>query len=229
MVDGYEAIKAAVSVPPSGTPSTISFPMCLILSYRVSSTAIFVVPHICCCHHPPPTPSSHIYNSVIIVLPIYHISSTPSLHRHLRWHTYPPPLSYSVSASAVLVNLCLPCSYHLPPYPQYPISASIILIVLYLCRFYDVPIDPLLCRCCSLFLHPCSIPTSRSSYTTQPRLSGAAFRSVRCLCSYRGGVVVVPVRQQTAIFSGRRSSSLGARDTRNHVCSVSGVPYYIYG
>ena len=58
--DGDRSIEAAVSVRTSGTPSTISHPICLILSSRVSSTSVLIVQHICFRHHPLPNQSSHI-------------------------------------------------------------------------------------------------------------------------------------------------------------------------
>ena len=80
---------------------------------------------------------------------------------------------------------------------------------------------------------PCSLPepryvlTSRSSCTTQPMLSGAAFWSVGRLHSNQGYVLAVPVGRQPAIFLGRQISGLEAWDTCNHVCSGSGMPHFI--
>ena len=75
--EGYVkgAIEAAIVVLPSGTPLTISRPMCSILSSRVSYSAVLMVPHICCGHHLLPTPSSHTNFS--FCLRLRHRHSTP--------------------------------------------------------------------------------------------------------------------------------------------------------
>ena len=85
----------------------IYHPTCLILSSCVSSAAVLIVLHIFFRNHPLLTPSYQIYFVVPVVLPLYHISSTPRLRRHLLCLTYPPSLLSSMSASAVLINLSL--------------------------------------------------------------------------------------------------------------------------
>ena len=113
---------------PSWTPSTISWPMCPVLSSFVSSAETLIIPHNCCFSHPPSTPSSHISFVVLVISPLYHISFydvsiAPLLHHHLCCHPYPPSLSSNVSASVVLVNLHLSWRSHLLPSPPPPISS----------------------------------------------------------------------------------------------------------
>ena len=75
--DGDGATEAAVAVPPSGTLSTFSRPLCLILSSRVSTVAVLVVPHICF-HTYPPSPSSFLCASILLS-PLSRLSATSLL------------------------------------------------------------------------------------------------------------------------------------------------------
>ena len=67
--NGYGAIKSAVSVPPSGTLSTFSCSLFLILSSRVSTISVLVAPHICFFPYPLSPSSSRIYFVVPITYP----------------------------------------------------------------------------------------------------------------------------------------------------------------
>ena len=175
-------------------------PIFPILYSCVSTAAVLIVPHIFFRPHPPLNPSYHIYFVFSILLPLCHISVdavsiAPHLRRYLYFHTYTPPLSYSMSNFAVLLNLRLSWCSHPPRSSSSRISASAILIVLHICRVFAVAVSilPRLCHCHDPFLIPRSVPTSSSSCVKQQRLLGAAFHSVGIFCSYQWVVDAIPV------------------------------------
>ena len=182
--------------------------MCLVLSSPVSASVVLVIQHNFCYPHPPPTQSFKIFFVVPVVLPLCHISAAAisislCFRRYIRCHPYLPPLSSSVSASAFLINLCLPCRSRPSPYPPSCISASAIIIVLLLCRVYSaaVSIIPSLFCCRSPFLHPRYVPNYRSSCTPQPLISGAPLWLVSLLCYDQRDSLAVTVGQQPATVS----------------------------
>ena len=66
----YVSIKSITAVPPSGTLSMLSHPFFLILSSRVSNTAVLIVLHICFHTYTPLYSSSHISFLVPIFSPL---------------------------------------------------------------------------------------------------------------------------------------------------------------
>ena len=109
-------------------------------------------------------------------------------------------------------------------------SALTILIVLHLCRVSNgaFPIVPRLFQYRNPFLHPHSVPISRSSCATKTRLSGAKFRSVGRLHSYQGYVIAVPFGRNPIIVLSRQCSCLFTIDTHNQVPSSSRTLYFVY-
>ena len=85
-----------------GTLLTFSCPLCLILSYHISTATVLVVPNICFCLLPPPASSFFISFAFPIVLPNYISAAAVSIAPCFHHHTYPPSLSSSVSDFAVL-------------------------------------------------------------------------------------------------------------------------------
>ena len=87
------AIKSTSTLPPSGTLSMFSCPLCLILSYRVYTAAVLVALNIF--FHPyPSSPSSYLISFVVtITSPLYNIfaaafSIAPHLHRRIYCHPF---------------------------------------------------------------------------------------------------------------------------------------------
>ena len=148
--DGDGAVKDAVSIPPSGTLSTFSCPLCLSLSYHVSTTVTLVVPHIFFCHYPLLPSSTRIYFFVPVVSPLFHVSAVDvSFAPHLHIHCHPCPLSLSspLSASDVLIN---DSPLHF--------SSAIILIVLHIYLRHHFYPTSLLYICYICFYYPAYLP-----------------------------------------------------------------------
>ena len=162
--DRYRSTKAAISVTPSGTLLTFSCPLCLILSYHISTAAVHVVPYICFCPYPPTPSSSRISFVVPLVLPLCHIFllmsqftwvSTITSSEILIHHTcnlvcllmlYLPTWFYPdffifhhihhyVSMSPPYLLSCIYYEYLLLLSPPYHISDASASIILSLCSF----------------------------------------------------------------------------------------------
>ena len=76
--DGGGSIKDDVAVPLSGTLSTFSYQLCLILSYRVSTAVVLVFPHILFPNYPPFISLFPIYFFVPIVSPRCYCLNLPA-------------------------------------------------------------------------------------------------------------------------------------------------------
>ena len=153
--DGY--IKSAIAVTTSGTLTTFYHPLWLILSSCVSTPDVLVILYIFFHHYPMLPLSSRISFVFPIALPLCHVYSAAvstdlHLHYHIHFHPCPPPLSYCVSGSTVIINMILLFVFHLTLSPPYRISASSILVILHLYRI-SAPVVAIVKHICSFCQH----------------------------------------------------------------------------
>ena len=126
-IDG--AIKVAISVPSIGTLSTFSCPLCLILSYCVSTAAVRVVLNILSLNYPL-LPSSFPISFFPYYLPTAFVSTSLRLCRRIFFRPYPPSLSSSISDSSVLINLCSIHRRSRPPsVSHHPVCLPLLILI----------------------------------------------------------------------------------------------------
>ena len=118
------------------TPSTFSRLLCLILSYHVSTAISLVVTHICFSFYPPLFSSYWICFFVRTVSPLFHISYAAvsvAPYLHIRCHACTLSLSSGMTASSALIDLIIPCIFHLLLSPSSYITDSFIIVILLPC------------------------------------------------------------------------------------------------